>query len=77
MVEAYREQMEQIHPSLGGTLVKKAKMESADEVIFKELDLLNLKYQLLSDSLYQKLQNLAIAAAEEDPSFDVCLIFNF
>ncbi len=63
--------MQDIHPSLDASLVKKAKMQSAEEVIIQELDLLNLKYQLLVDNLYHRIQQLAVIAGQEDPDFDV------
>jgi hypothetical protein len=63
--------MEEIHPSLDASLVKKPKVESATEVIVNELDLLNLKYQLLADTLYHRLQYLSSASKQEDPNFDV------
>ena len=67
--------MEEIHPSLDASLVKRAKVLSADEIILQELDLLNLKYQLLVDNLYHKLQQLTTIARQEDPTFEVCNIF--
>ena len=70
-MEEFRESMEQVHPSLDASLVKKPKVESATEVIVSELDLLNLKYQVLADNLYHRLQQLSTTVKQEDPSFDV------
>ncbi|XP_035712122.1 microtubule-actin cross-linking factor 1 isoform X8 [Folsomia candida] len=79
IVDTYRETMEETHPSLNANLVKKAKVQSAEEVIFRELDLLNLKYQLTVDNLYHRLQQLAIiyrqvVATQEDTSFEMPIV---
>lgn len=106
MVDSFRENMEENHPNLHGSLVKKAKVQVVEEVIFQELDLLNvrlfvlftlqimkignvhdinlqisilnsqLKYQLLVDNLYHKLQQLSVIALQEDPSFEVIKIYD-
>lgn len=60
-----------MHPNLNANLVKKAKVQTAEEVIFQELDLLNLKYQLLVDNLHHRLEQLAVIAMQEEPSFEV------
>lgn len=56
---------------LNTNLVKKPKVESATEVIRNNLDLLNLKYQVLVDNLYHRLQQLSDLFKQEEPSADV------
>jgi hypothetical protein len=70
-VDAFREGIEELHPHLAASLVKKAKVQSAEEIIFLELDLLNLKYQQLVAHLYDRLHQLEVIAKQEDPSFEV------
>src|SRR5688572_23407116 len=70
-LKQYREKMEEVHPSLDASLVKKAKIQPASEVVTQELDILNLKYQLVSDQIYHRLEQLTKAAQEEDPNSQI------
>ena len=70
-LERFQCDLEDDHPSLDGS-VKKTNTETGAELVTHQLDLFNLKYQRLCESLRDKLKELG-EARPDDPDIQVKL----
>ncbi|XP_067144023.1 microtubule-actin cross-linking factor 1 isoform X6 [Centruroides vittatus] len=62
----YKEGLEEVHPSLDASVVKKAKLSSGADVVSQELDTLNQQYTNMVDSLVQHINELKVAISNHN-----------
>ena len=74
----FREELEDAHPSLDGSVKKQSQQPSPGEDVVQELDVFNLRYQRLSETLRARLTKIGEGEeARNDPDIKVSCCFIF
>lgn len=71
----YKESLDDVHPSLDASLVKKPKIQAGADLVSQEIDNLNNQYTTLINRMIQRLNQLLDIAPREYISKVVGLFF--